>query len=113
MINYAIRVSVINNVRNLNSRLCYWYDTHFRIEVLFQTSYFIILAIRIVNFINRYCIDMIFVTINIANLKYCYLLFQLVCARVCVWLKVLGLCISCARKFVLAGIACGFAGKHG
>ena len=53
MINYAIRMSVINNMRNPNSRLCYWHDTHFHIRIIFQTISVIILPLKTFNVINK------------------------------------------------------------
>ena len=93
MINFAIRMSIINNMRNPNSRLCYWHDTHFHIEVLFQTISVIILPLTTVNIIHRCCIDTDSITINITDSKYCYFGSSW-CTRytsVCVWLKVFGL----------------------
>jgi len=78
MINYVIR---INNVRNPNSRLCYWHDTHFHIEIIFQTIFVIILAISSTGAVS----NMIAVTINIHGLK---VLLTFVPAGVCqgVWM---------------------------
>ena len=53
MIDYAIRMSVINNMSNPNSRLCYWHDTHFHIRIIFQTISVIILPLTTLNIINK------------------------------------------------------------
>ena len=101
MINYAIRKSVINNMRNPNSRLCYWHDTHFHIRIIFQTISVIILPPTTVKFHQQGAVSIRTPLLSISRIQSKMLFFgSSWCVRLTIvlWLKLLYCYCTSSRK---------------